>query len=262
MSESVREEVLVHQQAQGRSLRRTLVAAALVAVAVLLPLRSSPAFAQACAQTLPSPMVTFCPDAPALASQVNANLQALVTFLQQKVGTVGNANITTAGTLSSGQATVAGLTTAGSVTFGATTRQMVNLYNSEYGLGVQAATGYFRTGGGFAWFRGGFHNDATNNSGGGVTQATLNDNGFTVRSRRIPSEIVTASCGAATCGASCPSGTVIKQAFGIHGAGPTAANTGDWNCGGAFSWMGTCVNGTSCTVITGCGNSGMYLECW
>jgi hypothetical protein len=26
--------------------------------------------------------------------------------------------------------------------------------------------------------------------------------------------------------------------------------------------MGTCVNGTSCTVITGCGNSGMYLECW
>ncbi len=52
-----------------------------------------------CAQTLPSPLVTLCADEPALASEVNGNFQQLVTWVQQKVGTVGTADLTTTGTL-------------------------------------------------------------------------------------------------------------------------------------------------------------------
>jgi len=63
---------------------------------------------------------------------------------------------------------------------------MLNLYSTNYGLGVQASTLYFRTGGdqlgnGFAWYRGGSHNDSQNDSGGGATLMTLNNTGLTVK---------------------------------------------------------------------------------
>jgi len=53
--------------------------------------------------------------------------------------------------------------------FGATTRQMLNLFNANYGLGVQANTLYARSDSGFAWFRGGSHNNNGNNPGPGGT---------------------------------------------------------------------------------------------
>jgi hypothetical protein len=56
---------------------------------------------------------------------------------------------------------------AGNLSFGSATRQMLNLWTTEYGIGVQGFTEYFRSDGGFAWFRGGSHNDATNNPGAG-----------------------------------------------------------------------------------------------
>jgi hypothetical protein len=55
----------------------------------------------------------------------------------------------------------------GNLSFGSATRQMLNLWGSVYGIGVQGFTEYFRSDGGFAWFRGGSHNDATNNPGAG-----------------------------------------------------------------------------------------------
>jgi hypothetical protein len=75
-----------------------------------------------------------------------------------------------------------------SLNFGATARQMLNLFNSgsiNYGIGVQSSTLFFRTGGddtanGFAWYRGGAYNSAQNNSGGGATLMTLNNAGLTV----------------------------------------------------------------------------------
>lgn len=59
------------------------------------------------------------------------------------------------------------------------TRQMLNLWGTEYGIGVQANTEYFRTAanGGFAWFKGGTHNDGANNPGGGTTLMTLDNSG-------------------------------------------------------------------------------------
>lgn len=60
-----------------------------------------------------------------------------------------------------------GASLSGNVSFGSTTRQMLNLWGSVYGIGVQNYTEYFRSDGGFAWFNKGSHNDATNNPGAG-----------------------------------------------------------------------------------------------
>ncbi len=57
--------------------------------------------------------------------------------------------------------------------FGSQTRQMLNLWGTNYGIGVQASSLYFRcdssTGtDGFIWYKGGVHNDAYANAGGGT----------------------------------------------------------------------------------------------
>jgi hypothetical protein len=66
------------------------------------------------------------------------------------------------------------------LSFGTTPRQMLNLYSTNYGIGVQAATLYFRCDAspgvpfaGFRWYKGGAHNDATGNTGGGTELMSL-----------------------------------------------------------------------------------------
>ena len=54
-----------------------------------------------------------------------------------------------------------------SLSFGNQTRQMINLWGSEYGIGVQSDATYFRTGNEFMWYRGGSHSDIFGDSGGG-----------------------------------------------------------------------------------------------
>ncbi|MCW1884186.1 tail fiber domain-containing protein [Luteolibacter flavescens] len=71
-------------------------------------------------------------------------------------------------------------------------RQMVNLWNNEHAIGVQAWTTYFRTiggtaAGGFAWYRGGIHNDSQYNAGGGEELMRLNSGGLTVRGTFVSS---------------------------------------------------------------------------
>jgi len=61
--------------------------------------------------------------------------------------------------------------------FGAARRQMINLWNAEYGIGVQDFTLYQRTDGQFAWFRRGTHaNGSTDPGVGGTTLMTLDGN--------------------------------------------------------------------------------------
>ncbi len=68
---------------------------------------------------------------------------------------------------------------SGALSFGSVTRQMLNLYATSYAIGVQSATMYFRTGGGFAWYFGGAHDGAQNNPGsGGTALATLGTDGL------------------------------------------------------------------------------------
>lgn len=54
-----------------------------------------------------------------------------------------------------------------SLNFGNQTRQMVNLWNSSYGVGVQSDATYFRSGNDFHWYRGGSHSDTNGSAGGG-----------------------------------------------------------------------------------------------
>jgi hypothetical protein len=85
----------------------------------------------------------------------NGNLQAITT--------VGN---TTSNSIS--------ITNPGNLSFGSQTRQMVSLWGTEYGIGVQSLTTYFRTGSSFAWYRLGSHNNTQFSPGsGGAVVMTL-----------------------------------------------------------------------------------------
>ena len=69
--------------------------------------------------------------------------------------------------------------------FGAQSRQMLNLWGTSYGIGVQASSLYFRCNNsastdGFIWYRGGAHNDAYANSGGGTELMHLIQGGLYV----------------------------------------------------------------------------------
>ena len=70
----------------------------------------------------------------------------------------------------------ADLRVSGYIHFGAAARQMIGLWNADYGIGIQNSTQYFRTGKNFAWFKGGSHTDAELNAGaGGIAQMVLMD---------------------------------------------------------------------------------------
>jgi len=60
---------------------------------------------------------------------------------------------------------------------GSTLRQMVNLYGTTYGLGVQSSTFYSRSGDRFCWYRNGTHTNAAVNPGTGGTWLMTLDGG-------------------------------------------------------------------------------------
>jgi hypothetical protein len=63
------------------------------------------------------------------------------------------------------------LNSGANVNFGSTVRQMLNLWGTEYGIGVQADTLYQRSNNDFSWFKGGVHSDLRNGAGSGGTEA-------------------------------------------------------------------------------------------
>ena len=213
-----------------------------------------------CAQTLPAPLTTFCPNDPALATDMNANLQALASSLILKTGSLTGNTVTTP----------AGATINGQLKVNSSTSMPIDFFGNTYGLGVQNSTSYFRTGGGFAWFKDGTHvgNSQNDPGAGGSTLATLDSGGtlhlngidaVTVNGRR-PAFTANNSCSTGSCTVSCSPG-VVKMAFGFHGFG-AQTNSGDWVCPGGFQWLGSCIGQTSCTVSTGCASSSIFAECW
>lgn len=65
-----------------------------------------------------------------------------------------------------------------SLDFQSTTRQMLNLWSTSYGIGVQNGTQYYRSNDNFAWFKGGSHSNTTFDPGvGGSALMVLNTNG-------------------------------------------------------------------------------------
>ncbi|WP_273046641.1 tail fiber domain-containing protein [Allomeiothermus silvanus] len=71
---------------------------------------------------------------------------------------------------------------SGNVVFPQTLGQKLNLWGSDYGIGVQLDTMYFRINnaatdkGGFAWYKGGTHSDNTLDTGGGTRLMWLDRN--------------------------------------------------------------------------------------
>lgn len=69
--------------------------------------------------------------------------------------------------------------TSHSLSFGSATRQMINLWSTSYGIGVQSGTTYFRSGQRFSWFVGGVHSVTENDAGtGGTSVMTLTSTGL------------------------------------------------------------------------------------
>lgn len=66
----------------------------------------------------------------------------------------------------------------GNAYFGQQTRQMLNLYGTGFGIGIQDAVLYNRSGGAFYWYQGGTHQNATGNAGGGLALLSLDQLGI------------------------------------------------------------------------------------
>jgi hypothetical protein len=74
----------------------------------------------------------------------------------------------------------------GGLSFGASTRQMLNLFGTGYGIGVQDSGFYQRSDFGFFWYKGGQHSNAFGDGGSGGTQLMkLDPNGLTAAGRII-----------------------------------------------------------------------------
>ncbi|WP_287264993.1 hypothetical protein, partial [Moorena sp. SIO3A2] len=83
----------------------------------------------------------------------------------------GDKNLLVDGTTTTNQ-----LSVSRSLSFGASTRQMINLWRQNYGIGIQAGTQYFRTDKNFAWYKGGTHDHNELNPGtGGTVQMVIKD---------------------------------------------------------------------------------------
>jgi hypothetical protein len=65
------------------------------------------------------------------------------------------------------------LNLTGDINFGTVTRQMLNLWNVNYGIGIQDSTLYNRTEFDFCWYRRGAHSNARGNPGGGALAMKL-----------------------------------------------------------------------------------------
>ncbi len=90
-----------------------------------------------------------------------------------------NSNLSVAGALTvTGNTTLNNLTIddSASLSFQNNTRQMINLWNQSYGIGIQSHTQYFRTATNFAWYKGGSHHDNELNAGSsGTVQMVIKD---------------------------------------------------------------------------------------
>ncbi|MDP1922120.1 MAG: hypothetical protein Q8L14_38125 [Myxococcales bacterium] len=92
------------EAAARRTQKRRLLALVAALVLVAVPFIAREALAAGCPRTGSFIYLTglhyFCAEDPALADEVNANTQALVTAVEQKVGQLGNTNVSVPGNLS------------------------------------------------------------------------------------------------------------------------------------------------------------------
>lgn len=100
------------------------------------------------AATASAQLITFTPDGPAVAADVNANFTQLRTWLESKVGAVGTAgvttpSVTTSGTVAAANVTATGTATAANVT--ATNTLRTNTLVVTAGLPITIEPDFVRT---------------------------------------------------------------------------------------------------------------------
>lgn len=111
--------------------------------------------------------------------------------------------------------------------FGSQTRQMLNLFDALYGIGVQANTTYFRSHNHFAWFKDGAHADNEFDPGaGGQTLMTLSAGGnlAVVASSGIAMRGDASGSGFGGIGVQGDAGAPFG--FGVYGRAPFAFSVG------------------------------------
>ncbi|MDP3503657.1 MAG: hypothetical protein Q8S33_25200 [Myxococcales bacterium] len=229
----------------ARRSKRSVIVAAVIVVATGTALAAD----GNCPNGLP---FCFAPDAPAEAAQVNHNFSQLREWLVAKVGLPTSAGITTSSVSATG--TLSG------------TRANFSPCGANQCLSGNNAAGNFHidtnTPGGATYLNYFSGTQGTVFGAGTSTEVgRIDTRGFVAGGRRTPSTVVSTNCATANCSATCPSGTVIKMAFGLHGLSVNGTS-GAWLCGGGLQWAGSCIGNSSCSIVTGCGNSGLYLECW
>jgi hypothetical protein len=237
-----------------RQLGRRMVALAAVVAVTSTVWVNRTAWAQTvCAQTLPAPLKTFCPNDPALASQINGNFQQVVSWVEAKTGPIASANVT------------AGSLTATSLTANQKIRGKAQVATQGFELdwnrsGVVGETDFVnfpdQGTGGFRFYNGGTQ-VASISSVGDLAVTSVNG--------RRPAYVSANACSGAnsSCTANCSPG-VVKQGWGFHGGNGTNSNISinPWSCGNAYTWMGSCIGQTSCTISTLCPTSSIWVECW
>lgn len=135
----------------------------------------------------------------------------------------------TAFVLKTGDAMSGNLTIADPATlsFGSNVRQMINLWGNVYGIGVQAASLYFRTDDGFAWFRDGVHAVGTYDPGaGGTTLMTLSPGGNLAVTANNGGNAVSGDAGAFLGGVGVQGLTAGGLSAGVQGWAQGALNWG------------------------------------
>jgi hypothetical protein len=262
---------LAKRQARVTQRRFNRIAAATAVVAGLTSMVwvVYPAWAAgACAQTLPLGMNTMCPNAPALASEVNTNFQLLANVIATKTGALDAGTGTTASSLTvngtiRGKAAVA-------------TQGFELDWNRSVGSGSTDFVNFKDMGtGGFNFWNGATKIGELNSIGDMISTygthtylnitntATITTANITTVNGRRPIFVASNSCSSGSCTASCSPG-VVKQGWGMHGVNGLNTNFDPQagTCGKALTWLGSCIGAASCTVNTACSSSSITLDCW
>ena len=185
----------------------------------------------------------FASNTPATAAEVNHNFAQIKEWVETKTGSVSSAQVTTS------KLNTADIALNGGKMTGTNSAGNFHIDSANSGLYLN----WFSGSGGVVIGDGSQNQIARFDTIGNLAIRLVNG--------RQPAYTVTKACGSANCTADCGTG-VVKMAWGFHGANVTNNIGGDYVCGSARQWLGSCIGNTSCTVTTGCGSSSLFLECW